>query len=376
MIRASVLISLAACTAPPPDDDITGPYTGTRHRFVVDGFRFPLNNNAARDLGDDLDGDRIVDNRFGMVMGALASVGNANTHAPDMIASGVIASTVEIQADDLVNDDRVGIWYYGSDDAAATPVGGRMVDGVFASNRTRETDAPGAAVLRLPVFVDADPATIELVGMQLDLTPDGRGGFDALVRGGFRNDDVQAALHAGIVQLLDAKPHAHRDFWKLVDANRDGSVTRTEIEHSSILQSLLVPDIEVVVDGERVELLSAGFAIHLSPCFSGRCTTGTFDRCFDRVRDGDESDVDCGGSCGACPGAAMCGDGADCQTGSCDAGTCRAPRCTDGIKNGYESDIDCGGTCSGCAAGQACGYSVGGFDFDCASGNCTARICE
>lgn len=42
MIRASVLIALAACTAAPSDapsdDDITGPYTGMRHRFVVDGF--------------------------------------------------------------------------------------------------------------------------------------------------------------------------------------------------------------------------------------------------------------------------------------------------------------------------------------------------
>ncbi len=364
MIRAFALIAVAACTSVPPDDEIAGPYTGMRYRFVVDGFRFPQNNNEARELGDDLNGDRTVENQFGSIMGNLAANGDASTHAADMIASGVIASTVEIQADDLANDDRVGVWFYGADDAPASSVGGRMVDGVFASNRTRDTAAVGAAVLRLPVFADADPSPIELIGMQLDLTPDGRGGFDALVRGGFRVDNVMDAAHHGIVQMLAAEPHAHRVLWTYVDANRDGTVTRAEIEQG-LIAALLYPEFTVVVDGEPVELMAAGFAIHLAPCEAGRCVTGAFDRCFDRVFDGDESDLDCGGSCGACPGGATCGDGADCQTGICDGGSCRAPTCTDGVGNGYESEIDCGGTCPGCAFGQRCDD-----DADCARGAC------
>jgi hypothetical protein len=43
--------------------------------------------------------------------------------------------------------------------------------------------------------------------------------------------------------------------------------------------------------------------------------------CEDGVKDGDEADVDCGGSCPRCPGAACASDG-ECATGSCIGQTC------------------------------------------------------
>ena len=48
--------------------------------------------------------------------------------------------------------------------------------------------------------------------------------------------------------------------------------------------------------------------------------------CRDRVRDGDETDVDCGGSCQPCAAAKQCGRAEDCYSQACDAGTCRAPQ--------------------------------------------------
>jgi hypothetical protein len=48
-----------------------------------------------------------------------------------------------------------------------------------------------------------------------------------------------------------------------------------------------------------------------------------------------------------------------------------SPTCTDGVKNGSETDVDCGGgTCSPCANGDIC--AVGS---DCLSGTCTGGIC-
>ncbi|MDC0718337.1 fibrinogen-like YCDxxxxGGGW domain-containing protein [Nannocystis bainbridge] len=44
--------------------------------------------------------------------------------------------------------------------------------------------------------------------------------------------------------------------------------------------------------------------------------------------------------------------------------------CGDGVKNGEESDIDCGGTCSPCGGGLACDE-----DVDCSSDNCDAGTC-
>lgn len=54
--------------------------------------------------------------------------------------------------------------------------------------------------------------------------------------------------------------------------------------------------------------------------------------CSDEVLNGDEEDIDCGGSCRGC-------DGSPPPTG---------PTCNDGLLNGDEEDIDCGGSCQTC----------------------------
>ena len=48
----------------------------------------------------------------------------------------------------------------------------------------------------------------------------------------------------------------------------------------------------------------------------------------------------------------------------------KAATCRDGIKNGAETDIDCGGTCPRCATGKTCNVAN-----DCASGTCTSGQC-
>ena len=59
----------------------------------------------------------------------------------------------------------------------------------------------------------------------------------------------------------------------------------------------------------------------------------------------------------------------DCQSRACDAGSCRAATCSDGVRDGFESDVDCGGPCAACAAGLACAA-----DTDCANNNCNNGI--
>jgi hypothetical protein len=50
---------------------------------------------------------------------------------------------------------------------------------------------------------------------------------------------------------------------------------------------------------------------------------GCPDACADLVRNGDESDVDCGGSCTGCTVGYACDSGGDCQSGNCVLGLCR-----------------------------------------------------
>jgi len=82
--------------------------------------------------------------------------------------------------------------------------------------------------------------------------------------------------------------------------------------------------------------------------------------------DGDETGVDCGGSCGTCANGERCVQGGDCKSGVCTNNKCLPSGCTDGVKNGTETDVDCGGTCSskcaldkGCAVAADCTIAAG-----------------
>lgn len=95
--------------------------------------------------------------------------------------------------------------------------------------------------------------------------------------------------------------------------------------------------------------------------------------CSDGIHNGNETGVDCGGSCvtsdgKTCADGAACAVAADCASGVCNV-TCQSPSCVpaDGVQNGNETSVDCGGGggCPGCATGGAC--ANGG---DCASGAC------
>ena len=97
--------------------------------------------------------------------------------------------------------------------------------------------------------------------------------------------------------------------------------------------------------------------------------------CTDSVQNGDETDVDCGGSCPPCPDGDNCLTDTDCENGFCitvaPPFVCATPNCSDGFVNQDETDVDCGGvTCPGCPGGSACNV-----DSDCLSGFCIAGIC-
>ncbi|MGB0679747.1 MAG: hypothetical protein ACPGUV_08815 [Polyangiales bacterium] len=93
--------------------------------------------------------------------------------------------------------------------------------------------------------------------------------------------------------------------------------------------------------------------------------------CSDATQNGNESDIDCGGSCGTCSTGLACGVGTDCDSGVCSSNICQAPSCSDAAQNGSETDVDCGGSCGGCGDGQRC--AVAG---DCSSLVCTSGICQ
>jgi hypothetical protein len=368
---------LAACSgAPAVSRDVVGPYSGPIHRFVVDRITLPTTVAEAGRFANDLDGDGTADNELGAVISTLAGQGDGTTHGPDMIAAGVLASFVEIQADDLANDDTVGVRYLGIASADTPQLGGTLDGGTFRSNRTQLTVTSIESVLHLPVLGDADPIVATMIGTEIDLDPDGHGGFDGFVRGAVLAEEALDAAAPGLAQMIEANPRAHLTLAGIVDVNGDGQIAVDEIRHASFIESLLAPDVSMFDNGVfhpaprlRPDAVSVGFGVHLEPCPDGNCALAMpANSCFDRVLDGDETALDCGGSCTRrCPAGATCTTANDCQTGACDSGHCRAPTCTDGIANGFEGDVDCGRGCATrCAIGQRCNA-----DADCASNNCS-----
>lgn len=101
--------------------------------------------------------------------------------------------------------------------------------------------------------------------------------------------------------------------------------------------------------------------------------------CTDGIKNQDETDIDCGGSCpDGCDPGQVCVDGEDCNSKKCDDTTkkCVAATCSDEIKNGAETDVDCGGpapTCSKCKDNDDCL-----LDRDCESGDCDTadKVCN
>jgi len=140
-------------------------------------------------------------------------------------------------------------------------------------------------------------------------------------------------------------------------------------------------------DGDETDVDCGGLDCH--PCLEGEecaadrdCASGLecvedvcrAGHCSDRSENDDETDVDCGGAdCAACEDDEGCLLDRDCTSLHCLNGSCAVPTCSDGIKNQLEADVDCGDltqTCPRCAGGKSCAN-----DQDCESQRCIETIC-
>ncbi len=101
-------------------------------------------------------------------------------------------------------------------------------------------------------------------------------------------------------------------------------------------------------------------------CMKNYCNTGS--------KDGDETDVDCGGHCFKCENGKRCEIDLDCESDFCETmygkeGICLDLFCNTGLKDGDETDVDCGGSCRlKCEIGENCLINL-----DCKSANCDSN---
>ncbi|MEM0992666.1 MAG: fibronectin type III domain-containing protein [Bacteroidota bacterium] len=109
--------------------------------------------------------------------------------------------------------------------------------------------------------------------------------------------------------------------------------------------------------------------------------------CDDGIQNGDETGVDCGGSCPPCQTEPTCDDGIQNgdETGVDCGGSCppcqTEPTCDDGIQNGDETGVDCGGSCPPCQTEPTCDDGIQNGDetgIDCGGScpPCQVSVCE
>lgn len=98
----------------------------------------------------------------------------------------------------------------------------------------------------------------------------------------------------------------------------------------------------------------------------------------DGIKNLDETDIDCGGPTATavrCPTGKGCALSSDCANVLCNVTTmiCDPPTSIDGLKNGTESDVDCGGgaetNAPKCPIDKSCAAAT-----DCASGGCSVAL--
>jgi hypothetical protein len=248
-----------------------------------------------------------------------------------------------------------------------------LSDGALTSNRMATTRTPVGATVHVPLFEHADPVTVPAIGLQIELIADGSG-FGGTMQGAFSSPDYVEPAWRGLAQMVAANPGEFPGILQSADRDHDGIISLDEFQHYSFVEITTAPDVQLTDgrgnwsparDNRAKDSLSFGLGLHLTPCPSGICHAPPQKLCEDRALDGDESDVDCGGSCRPCAGGGACTVAADCVTQACDGGHCRAPSCGDAIRDGYEIDIDCGPGCGKCVDGAHCHESD-----DCLSGKC------
>jgi Collagen triple helix repeat (20 copies) len=130
-----------------------------------------------------------------------------------------------------------------------------------------------------------------------------------------------------------------------LDLNSDSTLEPSEIQHTAYVCESSGADAGTDVASD-----------------SGICPPGFAD-CDKNPSNGCETNITTDWqNCGACLNVCK---------GTCSNNVCKAPSCADGVRNGSETDTDCGGACSRCATGNMCGLST-----DCQSAVCTTNVCQ
>lgn len=270
-VLAALLVTVG-CSA----DKINSPTTGPISQWVVDAITVPTTSVAANGFAYDLNGDGQADNALGNALAALTSSGFDIQAAVDSgVASGAIVQLLQFQTDDsLFNTDAAAAatWYVGQPTAGFT-TGAHQIDGGqpasafvgalanrdYSSADPAKTTKPVGGVVPLRMITGTPTIYLPMNGMHVQWhfssTPTIASG---VIQGSIRINDVNNVLIPQLanafnvaIQADTSSTMAHQ-IESLFDtggcgtaAAGDGFIDACEVQNSSLMQSLLAPDVQI-----------------------------------------------------------------------------------------------------------------------------------
>jgi hypothetical protein len=250
-VRLLTLGSLVGCVA---DDGFDTRTCSPPTEYRIDSVRVPRNNAEAHSLGLDLNGDKVVDNTLGLVAGTIVTLFPEGSLDLAARAEAHLATDTDwrLAISECPDDHRL----VALTDGPAT-IDGQLL-GTSASGQIRASGR--AAAVPLTSLWDGDgsagPQWLSSTAGVIEL-PDPRGAETFTARLAVAIEGVagaHAVVHA-MTPFVDANLEDYRDD---IDTNHDGTISEAELEASSLVQSLLAPDL--TFDG--VDSVSYGFEIH------------------------------------------------------------------------------------------------------------------
>lgn len=277
--------------------------SGDVHGYVANSLVLPT---GAKDKAIDLNGDGVVDNQLGNVIGTLAGAGLDTQGSVDKsVASGGVVLLVNVQTTDLAKSDAVGATVYigqkleetctgdadaGTEDCTGGPdfsgMGsfavdssqapaafyGKLAGNKFASNSPITTTHPVTITLKIPLVEGGDPLPLIINGARLSFTTgtddaSGKAGLlDGQINGSVKNSDIQQQVIPAVVSLLnnmidkDPEGSTAKQVLSIFDTGNctnadnsmatagDGKIDVCEVSTNSLIGNVLSPDVKIYND--------------------------------------------------------------------------------------------------------------------------------
>ncbi len=287
--------SLLACGG----DDSDGPekqgdvdFDGTDVQYVIDSLTIPTSPTQASQLGLNLDGDEQgrPDNALGQILATLASQAgdgfDLQAEVDTSVDEGSIILLANLKSKDMNMASGVGLWVFlGQNPTPAPcvepptdpPTCGLHLDGSgsFELDPSGPTDAlivgqtiggkftggPGTMTLQLSFAANGEPVILNLIGARAEFTVGANGLTNGKLGGAITESELNTNVLPAIVDLIAeitsedcmgtspdccTSGSTGETLLDLFDDDDNCVITLAELMESSLISSLLAPDVDLL----------------------------------------------------------------------------------------------------------------------------------